>query len=156
MKKTNAMRKLDQAKIKYEVLTYEVDESDLSGVHVAESTGQPVEKVFKTLVLQDGTQHYVAVVPVAANVDMKKLARVLGIKSVSMLNLSELLPLTGYVRGGCSPVGMKKQFKTVFAVEAADLDYILVSGGMRGVQLKLDPQDLINYLGALQADIVLH
>lgn len=154
MKKTNAMRKLDQAKIKYEVLTYEVDENDLSGVHVAASTGQPVEKVFKTLVLQDGTQHYVAVVPVAANVDMKKLARVLGIKSVSMLNLSDLLPLTGYVRGGCSPVGMKKQFKTVFAVEATDLDYILVSGGMRGVQLKIAPQDLINYLGALQADIV--
>lgn len=156
MKKTNAMRKLDQAKIQYEVLTYEVDENDLSGVHVAESTKQPVEKVFKTLVLQDGSDHYVAVLPVAANVDMKKLARILGIKSVSMLNLADLLPLTGYVRGGCSPVGMKKQFKTVFASEAANLDYILVSGGQRGLQIKIAPKDLINYLSAIEADIVLH
>lgn len=149
------MRKLDQAKISYEVLTYEVDENDLSGVHVAESTGQAVEKVFKTLVLQAGKEHYVAVVPVAANVDMKKIAKVLGVKSVSMLSLADLLPLTGYVRGGCSPVGMKKQFKTVFANEALAQDYILVSGGQRGLQIKIAPKDLIAYLGALQADIVL-
>ncbi|KXB42406.1 Cys-tRNA(Pro) deacylase [Amygdalobacter nucleatus] len=155
MKKTNAMRKLDQAKLTYEVLTYEVDENDLSGVHVAISVGEPVEHVFKTLVLKDGNQHFVAVLPVAANLDMKKVARVFDVKSVSMLNLADLLPLTGYVRGGCSPVGMKKQFKTVFAKEAEDLDFILVSGGQRGLQLKLNPKDLIKYLGAETADIVL-
>lgn len=155
IKKTNAMRKLDQAKIKYDVLTYDVDENDLSGVHVAETLGVDVDNVYKTLVLTDGQDYFVCVLPVAANLDMKKVARCFNVKSVSMLSLNNLLPLTGYVRGGCSPIGMKKQFPTIFADSVLQKDFILVSAGIRGQQLKLNPQELIKFLHAECAEILL-
>lgn len=152
--KTNAMRILDKNKISYETITYECDEF-IDGLHTAEKTGAPVEQSFKTLVAQGKSkEYYVLVIPIAEEVDLKAAARVLGEKSIEMIHVKELTPLTGYVRGGCSPIGMKKRFKTVLDQRAADQAAILVSAGKIGCQVELAPGDLAGLVGAGFADII--
>ena len=151
--KTNAMRQLDAAKIPYEVLTYEVDESDLSGTHIAAEVGLPMEMVFKTLVAKgDKTGYIVFCIPVDREIDLKRAAVVTGNKRVEMIHVKELLPLTGYIRGGCSPIGMKKKFPTYFHASAA-LDKITVSAGVRGAQLLIDREVLVGFVGGTLADV---
>ena len=152
--KTNAARLLDKAKIKYELVPYEVDEKDLAATHIAEQLGEDIKQVFKTLVLKgDKTGHFVCVVPGDDEVDLKKAAKVSGNKKVDLIPMKELLPTTGYIRGGCSPVGMKKAFPTYFHHTCQDFDYIYVSAGVRGLQFKIDPEQLIAYTRATVADI---
>ena len=152
--KTNAMRLLDRANIPYEVAEYEVDESDLSGVHLAETLGIDVERVFKTLVTRgDKNGLHVFVIPAAEELDLKKCAAVTGDKRIEMIAVKELLPLTGYIRGGCSPVGMKKAYPTHIDELATLYDTVYVSGGQRGVQLILSPMSLADYIGATFADV---
>jgi Cys-tRNA(Pro)/Cys-tRNA(Cys) deacylase len=152
--KTNAMRMLEKAGIDFRVITYEVDEDDLSGVHVAESCGLPVEQVNKTLVVQgDKTGYLVACIPVETELDLKALAAVSGNKKCDMIAVKDLLPLTGYVRGGCSPIGMKKPFPTYFDESTTLYDWISVSAGIRGAQILIDPQVLIAFTGAEVADM---
>ena len=153
--KTNAARLLDKAKIKYELVPYEVDENDLAATHIAEQLGENIKQVFKTLVLKgDKTGHFVCVVPGDDEVDLKKAAKVSGNKKVDLIAMKELLPTTGYIRGGCSPVGMKKSFPTYFHLTCRDFDYIYVSAGVRGLQFKIQPEPLIAYTRATLADIV--
>jgi len=152
--KTNAMRMLDSAGLVYQVKTYEVDEEDLSGVHVAQTCGLPVEQVFKTLVTKgDKTGFLVACIPVDLELDLKALANVSGNKNVDMIAVKELLPLTGYIRGGCSPIGMKKPFPTYFDESVILYDWIAISAGMRGAQILIEPQSLIDFIGAELGDI---
>lgn len=147
MPKTNAMRMLSAAKIPFEVITYEVDESDLSGTHIAESVGLPMEMVFKTLVAKgDKTGHLVFCIPVDKEINLKVAASLTGNKKIEMIAVKDLLALTGYIRGGCSPVGMKKKFPTYFDASVADKDKITVSGGARGVQLLLEKDALIAFV----------
>ena len=154
MQKTNVMRMLDKAKITYTVKEYEVDESDLSGVHVAESVGMDTEVVFKTLVAKgDKTGFCVFCIPCAQELDLKKAAKVSGNKRVELLPLKDLLPTTGYIRGGCSPIGMKKQFPTYIDETAMLFEEIAVSGGMRGVQVIMPPDTLVGFIGASYADL---
>lgn len=150
------MRLLDAAKIPYKTAEYEVDENDLSGIHVAEQLGQPAEQVFKTLVLKgERTGFFVCCIPVDKELDLKKAAKAAGDKKAEMLPLKDLLPTTGYIRGGCSPVGMKKKFPT-FIDETAELfDEIAVSAGVRGAQIIVNGGTLAEYLGAKFADLVL-
>lgn len=146
--KTNAMRQLDAAKIPYEVLTYEVDESDLSGVHIATQLGLPLEMVFKTLVARgDKTGYLVFCIPVAAEIDLRAAAALTGNKKIEMVHVKDLLALTGYIRGGCSPIGMKKKFPTYFDVSAADHEKITVSAGVRGAQLLIGREALLAFVG---------
>lgn len=153
--KTNAARLLDKAKIKYELVSYEVDENDLAATHIATQLGEDIRQVFKTLVLKgDKTGHFVCVVPGDAEVDLKKAAKVSGNKKVDLIPMKELLPTTGYIRGGCSPVGMKKAFPTYFHSTCMDFDYIYVSAGVRGLQLKIAPADLVKYVRASIAEII--
>ena len=155
VKKTNAMRMLDSAKIPYEVRTYEFEETDLAGIHAADAVGMPYETVFKTLVARgDKTGFVVFCIPVAEELDLKKAARASKNKSVELLHVKDLLPTTGYIRGGCSPVGMKKSFPTYFHHTCRDFDYIYVSAGVRGLQFKIQPEPLIAYTRATLADIV--
>ena len=152
--KTNAARLLDQAHVQYELVAYEVDESNLSAEHVAESLGEDIRQVFKTLVLHgDKTGHFVCVVPGCDEVDLKKAARVSGNKKVEMIAMKQLLPTTGYIRGGCSPIGMKKPFPTYFHSTCNDFEYIYVSAGVRGLQLKVAPALLVQFVGATVADL---
>ena len=147
--KTNAARLLDAAGIKYELVPYEVDESDLSVDHVAGQLGENIEQVFKTLVLRgDRNGFFVCVIPGNFEVDLKLAAKISGNKSCEMLHLKELLPTTGYIRGGCSPIGMKKKFPTFIHESCLLYDYIYVSAGVRGLQLKIAPQNLIDFVGA--------
>ena len=142
--KTNAARQLDAQHITYTLHTYEVDESDLSAPHVAQQLGEPVEQVFKTLVLEgDVLAHFVCVVPGAKELDLKRVAQLTGNKRCSLVHQRELLPLTGYVRGGCSPIGMKKPFPTFIDQSAEGFPQIYISAGQRGLQLCLSPADLI-------------
>ena len=142
--KTNVARLLDKAKVPYELIPYEVDENDQSAVHVAASLGEDIEQVFKTLVLRgDKTGHFVCVIPGEHEVDLKMAAKASGNKKCEMLPLKELLPTTGYIRGGCSPIGMKKHFPTYIHDTCLSFPYIYVSAGVRGLQIKLAPQDLI-------------
>ena len=153
--KTNAARLLDKAKIKYELVPYEVDENDLAASHIATQLGEDIRQVFKTLVLKgDKTGHFVCVVPGDAEVDLKKAAKVSGNKKVDLIPMKELLPTTGYIRGGCSPVGMKKAFPTFFHSTCMDFGYIYVSAGVRGLQLKIAPADLVGYVRASVAEII--
>ena len=153
--KTNAARLLYKAKIKYELVPYEVDENDLAATHIATQLGEDIRQVFKTLVLKgDKTGHFVCVVPGDAEVDLKKAAKVSGNKKVDLIPMKELLPTTGYIRGGCSPVGMKKVFPTYFHSTCMDFDYIYVSAGVRGLQLKIAPADLVKYVRASIAEII--
>lgn len=141
--KTNAMRILDKNKISYETLQYECDEF-IDGLHTAEKTGAPVEQSFKTLVAQGKSgQYYVFVIPIAEEVQLKNAARLVGEKSVEMIHVKDITAITGYVRGGCSPIGMKKQFRTVIHESAQEFDKIYISGGRIGTTLCLNPSDLL-------------
>ena len=152
--KTNAMRRLDAARIPYEVFEYTVDENDLSGKHIADEIGLPHEIVFKTLVAKgDKTGPVVFCMPVDLEIDLKKAARVTGNKKIEMIHVKDLLALTGYIRGGCSPIGMKKQFPTYLHQTAADHEKITVSSGMRGAQLLLRVSDLLPFVGGKMADL---
>lgn len=152
--KTNAARLLDRAKIAYELVPYTVDENNLAADHVAEELGEDIRQVFKTLVLHgDRCGHFVCVIPGNMEVDLKAAAKVAGAKKAEMIPMKELLPLTGYIRGGCSPIGMKKSFPTYFHSTATDFDEIYVSAGVRGLQLRISPTDLISYVRATVADI---
>lgn len=145
IQKTNAARLLDKAKIEYNLITYEVDESDLSAVHVAEQLNEPIDQVFKTLVLKgDKTGFFVCVIPGDNEVDLKLAAKVSGNKSCQMIPMKDLLTITGYIRGACSPIGMKKRFPTFIHETCIQFDKIYVSAGHRGLQLQLSPQDLVN------------
>ncbi len=140
--KTNAMRILDRLKIPYEHYTYDCEEF-LDGVHVANLLGLPLEKVYKTLVTESSKKEYfVFVIPVAAELDLKKAARAVGQKSIAMLPVKEITAVTGYIRGGCTAVGMKKQYRTVIDSSAQKLERMIVSGGKRGSQIELKPEDL--------------
>ena len=142
--KTNAMRILDRSKIPYEIMTYTVDESDLSGEHAAAELGLDPKRVFKTLVLKgDKKGHLVAVIPVDGTLDLKALARVSGNKSVEMIHVKELFDLTGYIRGGCSPIGMKKLFPTYLDESCMVFETIVFSAGQRGMQIVAAPADLV-------------
>lgn len=147
--KTNAARLLDRAGIRYELVPYEVDEEHLAATHVAEQLGEPIEQVFKTLILKgDRTGHFVCVVPGDHEVDLKAAARVSGNKKADLIPMKELLPTTGYIRGGCSPIGMKKPFPTYIHRTVTDYPFVFISAGVRGLQLKIAPGDLIGYVGA--------
>ena len=152
--KTNACRLLDQKKIQYELIPYEVDENDLGAQHIADQLGEDIDQVFKTLVLKgDKTGYFVCVIPGNEEVDLKKTAKVTGNKSCDLIPMKELLPLTGYIRGGCSPVGMKKPFPTYIHETCELFDYIYVSAGVRGLQFKIAPQDLIAAVPMTVADL---
>ena len=154
MTKTNAMRMLDRAKIPYEVLSYEYDESDLSGVHAAQALSLDPAQVFKTLVTRGGKGGvFVFCIPVDAELDLKKAARCAGVKNIEMLHVRELQGLTGYIRGGCSPVGMKKQYPTFIDASADKFGEIYVSAGLRGQQLKVSPRELKEFIGAQFAEV---
>lgn len=147
--KTNVMRLLEKAGISYETREYEYSEADLSGVHAADVLGLSYESVFKTLVLHgDKTGYFVCCVPVDREIDLKQAAAVSGNKKAELLHVKELLPLTGYVRGGCSPIGMKKQFPTYLDKSAETRERISLSAGVRGVQVLVSPNDLQKYLRA--------
>jgi Cys-tRNA(Pro)/Cys-tRNA(Cys) deacylase len=136
------------------LIPYEFDENDLAAQHVAESLGQPIERVFKTLVLHgDRTGYLVCVIPGDGEVDLKALAKVSGNKKVEMIPMKDLLAVTGYIRGGCSPVGMKKPFPTYFHSTAMDFETIYVSAGVRGLQLEVSPKDLVAYVRGTTADV---
>lgn len=145
--KTNAARLLDRAKIAYELVPYTVDEENLAATHVAEQLGEDIATVFKTLVLHgERSGYFVCVIPGDREVDLKAAARVSGNKKVDLIPMKDLLGVTGYIRGGCSPIGMKKAFPTYFHITAADHPYIYISAGIRGLQLKVEPQALIDFV----------
>ncbi|MDP4240316.1 MAG: Cys-tRNA(Pro) deacylase [Bacteroidota bacterium] len=149
IEKTNAARILDKAKINYELIPYDVDENDLSAVHVAGQLGEPIERVFKTLVLRgDKTGYFICIVPGAAEVDLKKAATISGNKNCEMIAMKELLPVTGYIRGACSPIGMKKHFPTYIHETCLNFEQLYVSAGRRGLQLLLAPRDLLQEVNA--------
>ena len=155
IKKTNAARILDKLGIDYEIKTYEVDENDLSAVHVAQVVGMDVKTVFKTLVTRgDKTGVIMAVIGGADEINLKSLAKASGNKSVEMIALKELLPLTGYVRGGCSPLGAKKNYPVFIDSRALNQEKISVSAGQRGMQIILSPKDLVTAANATVADLI--
>ena len=154
MQKTNAMRMLDAAKIPYTTLTYTVDESDLSGMHISEELGFPPEKMFKTLVARgDKTGPLVFCIPVDREIDLKRAAAITGNKRIEMIHVKDLLGLTGYIRGGCSPIGMKKFFPTYVDESALGFEEITVSSGTRGAQLLLNRASLLQFIQAKTADL---
>lgn len=153
--KTNAARFLDRMKAAYELVPYEVDESDLSARHLAAQLGQDIERVFKTLVLKgDRSGYFVCVVPGDADVDLKKAAHASGNKSAAMIPMKDLVAVTGYMRGGCSPLGMKKAFPTYIHESVYGHERVYVSAGRRGLQLLLAPDVLVRAAGAVPADII--
>ena len=155
MSKTNAIRILESHKIKFDTVSYEVDEDDLSGETVAVKAGANPETVFKTLVcVGDKTGHIVFCIPVTQELNLKKAATASGNKKVEMIKLKDLLPLTGYIRGGCSPIGMKKLFPTYIDETAQLFENIFVSAGVRGTQVKLNPDDLIKIINGSYADLI--
>lgn len=154
MNKTNAMRLLEAAKIPYDLLEYEVDESDLSGENVARKTGKDYSQVFKTLVFSGEKNGYgVCCIPACDELDLKKTAKAFGEKKVEMIHVKDLLKVTGYIRGGCSPIGMKKQFPTVIDETACLFDKIYVSAGVRGAMLGIEPNSLADFVGAKMVDV---
>lgn len=135
---------LDKAKVPFRLIPYEADESDLSAMHVAAQLGQPVEQVFKTLVLRGNQSGYfVCIVPGADELDLKKAAKISGNKNCDLIPMKDLLPVTGYIRGACSPFGMKKHFPTYIHETCLDFEFIFVSAGQRGLQVQISPQDLL-------------
>lgn len=154
IEKTNVARLLDKAGIKYSLIPYEFDENDLAVQHVAECLGQPIERVFKTLVLHgEKTKHIVCVVPGNTEVNLKALAKVSGNKKVEMIAMKDLLVVTGYIRGGCSPIGMKKKFPTFFHSSALEFETIYVSAGVRGLQVEIAPEDLIRFVDGCVCEV---
>ena len=155
MSKTNAIRILESHKINFETVSYEVDENDLTGETVATKAGADPETVFKTLVcIGDKVGHIVFCIPVTTELNLKKAALASGNKKVEMIKLKDLFPLTGYIRGGCSPVGMKKLFPTYIDETAQLFENIYVSAGIRGMQMKLSPDDLLKIINASYADLI--
>lgn len=153
--KTNVARLLDKAKVNYELISYQVDESDLSATHVAQSLGEDVERVFKTIILQgDKSGYFVCIVPGESEINLKQAAKVSGNKKCELLAMKELLPVTGYIRGGCSPIGMKKHFPTYINESAKAFDFIYISAGQRGLQVKLALSDLLRESQAVYAALV--
>ena len=156
MSKTNAARLLDRLDISYELLEYEVDEEDLSADHVATALGIPLNQVFKTIVLRgDKEGVFVCCIPGDTELNLKSVARLTGNKKVDLVPTKDVLSLTGYVRGGCSPLAMKKQYSTFLDISALDHDFIVVSAGSRGAQLKLAPQDLVTASKAAVEELTL-
>ncbi len=154
IEKTNAARLLDRAKIAYALIPYEVDEEHLAATHVAEQLGEEIACVFKTLVLKgDRTGHFVCVIPGDREVDLKAAARISGNKKCDLIPMKELLPTTGYIRGGCSPIGMKRPFPIFIHQTATDFEKIYISAGVRGLQIQLSPHDLIAYTRAVCCEI---
>lgn len=152
--KTNVMRILDKAKITYKAHTYDHSDGAIDGAAVAEKMGQNPEQVFKTLVTKGaGRDYYVFVVPVLKELDLKKAAKSVGEKHVEMIHVKDINKVTGYIRGGCSPIGMKKQFVTVFDKSAENIETIIVSAGKIGYQIEFAPKDLIEIVGAKTAEI---
>lgn len=153
--KTNAARLLDKAGITYELIPYEVDEKDLAATHVAEQLGEDINRVFKTLVLRgDKNGIFVCVIPGDKEVNLKLAAKVSGNKSAEMLHMKELLPVTGYIRGGCSPIGMRKMYPAFLHNTCLDFETIYISAGVRGLQLKLSPSDLVREVNAVVTELV--
>lgn len=154
MTKTNVMRLLEAAKIPFELMEYPVDENDLSGTSIAKKTGKDPSQIFKTLVFSGEKNGFgVCCIPTCEELDLKKAAKAFGEKKIEMLHVKDLLKTTGYIRGGCSPVGMKKQFPTVIDETACLFDKIYVSAGVRGAMLGIDPSALADYIGARLADV---
>ena len=154
LEKTNAARLLDKAGIAYNLIPYEFDENDLAAQHVADSLRQDIAQVFKTLVLHgDKTGYIVCVIPGNMEVDLKALAKVSGNKKVEMIPMKDLLQVTGYIRGGCSPIGMKKRFPTYFHSTATGHSKIYVSAGVRGLQIEIAPDDLIGFVQGTVSDV---
>ena len=157
MNKTNAARLLDSKGISYELIPYDVDESDLSAYAVASKLGQDVDQVFKTLVLQgDKTGVFICIIPGSKELDLKKAAKVSGNKNAAMVHMKEILELTGYIRGGCSPVGMKKKYSTYIDENCIMYDQIFVSAGIRGLQLRIAPDDLILVTGSEIGSLIIN
>lgn len=153
--KTNVMRILDSNNINYNVFTYDNKDGKIDGISVAEKIGKPVEVVYKTLVTQGASKEiFVFVIPVNEEIDFKKAARVANEKNIDMINVKDINKFTGYIRGGCSPVGMKKNYRTFINKTAETLDEIVVSGGKIGVQIQLNPQNLINIVGGSYEDVI--
>lgn len=153
--KTNASRLLEAAGVKFELIPYTVDPDNLAADHVAAELGEDIRRVFKTLVLRgERVGHFVCVVPGDCEVDLKKAAKAAGDKKADLIHMKDLLATTGYIRGGCSPVGMKKAFPTFFHSSATDFDRIYVSAGVRGLQLAIAPADIIAYTHATVTDLV--
>lgn len=152
--KTNAVRLLDKEKIEYKLIPYEVDESDLSAIHVAEQLQEPVEQVFKTLVLKgDKSGYFVCIIPGAEELDLKAAAKISGNKSCDMIPMKELLNITGYIRGACSPIGMKKLFPTYIDKSYEAFEYIYISAGKRGLQIQLNPLDLVQIVSITSGNL---
>lgn len=155
IQKTNVARLLDQAKTEYQLIPYEWDENDLSATHVAAQLGEKPGQVFKTLVLEGNkTKYFVCVVPGNAEIDLKKAASASGNKSCALIPMKELLAVAGYIRGACSPIGMKKHYPTYIHTSCLHFDHIYVSAGQRGLQLKINPTDLIQTVSAEVAELV--
>ena len=153
--KTNVARLLDKAAVSYELISYDVDENDLSAIHVAMSLNENIEQVFKTIVLHgDKNGYFVCVIPGEHEIDLKMAAKISGNKKCELIPMKELLPLTGYIRGGCSPIGMKKHFPTYIHETCLTFDYIYISAGIRGLQLKISPHDLIKETNAAQRTLL--
>ena len=152
--KTNAVRLLDKEKIEYKLIPYQVDESDLSAIHVAEQLHEPVEQVFKTLVLKgDKSGYFVCIIPGAEELDLKAAAKISGNKSCDMIPMKELLNITGYIRGACSPIGMKKLFPTYIDKSYEVFEYIYISAGKRGLQIQLNPLDLVQIVSITSGNL---
>ena len=147
--KTNAARLLDSAKISYELIPYEVDKSDLSATHVAETLGENVDQVFKTLVLcGDKSGYFICIIPGDKEINLKLAAKVSGNKKCDMIPMKDLLSVTGYIRGACSPLAMKKQYPTYIHETCREYDFIYVSAGQRGIQIRINPRELIGIIKA--------
>lgn len=151
--KTNAARLLDKAAIDYTLVPYEVDPEHLDAQHVADSLGEDINRVFKTLVVHSDKGYLVCVIPGNKELDLKKAAKAIGAKKAEMVAMKQLLPLTSYIRGGCSPIGMKKPYPTFIHSTATHFPSIYISAGVRGLQLSISPHDLINYVGAETTDL---
>ena len=153
--KTNVARVLDSKKIPYSLIPYTVDENNLAAQHIADELGENIEQVFKTLVLHgDKSGYFVCVVPGNCEVDLKKAAKVSGNKKAEMIPMKDLLPVTGYIRGGCSPVGMKKTFPTWFHNTCLNFDYIYLSAGVRGLQIQVNAKNIVDLVKASIGDLV--
>ena len=155
IQKTNVARLLDQAKIEYDLVPYKIDESDLSAVHVAEQLNEDPEQVFKTLVLEGNkTKYFVCIVPGDSEIDLKKAASASGNKNCALIPQKELLSIAGYIRGACSPIGMKKHYPTYIHSSCFDFPHIYVSAGQRGLQLKIAPKDLIEIVNGTTVELI--
>lgn len=156
IKKTNAMRELDKAKIKYDIFEYDVDENYLGAVSVASKTGEDITKVFKTLALtNDKDELFIVCIPGSDEVDLKKVASIVQAKKIDLLELSKLKEKTGYIRGGCSPIGIKKRHLSLIHESCLKKDFIFISGGQRGLQIKISPNDLINFLNMKVKNLII-